>query len=156
MIAQRAGSPKVHLHADDFWRFIKAGGLAPWQAQAHEQNRTVMNALAGAAARYADGGYFVLVDGIIGPWFLGAFTELPQSLHYIVLRPDLDEAIRRCRARGGDTLTDVGVISALHDQLADLGPLERHALSVAGLSVEATCSLIGSAVESGRYRLNST
>jgi adenylate kinase family enzyme len=55
IIAQSSESPKVHLHADDFWHFIKAGAIAPWQPEAHEQNATVMDVLAGAAARYAEG-----------------------------------------------------------------------------------------------------
>lgn len=153
IIAQLPESPKVHLHSDDFWHFIKAGAITPWQPEAHGQNATVMDVLAGAAARYAEGGYFVLVDGIIGPWFLDAFLNLKSVLHYIVLRPDLDEAIGRCYARGEDTLTDPGPISALHQQLGNLGSLERHALSIAGMSTDETCDAISGAVESGRFRL---
>lgn len=153
IIAQLPESPKVHLHSDDFWHFIKAGAIAPWKPEAHGQNATVMEALAGAAARYAEGGYFVLVDGIIGPWFLDAFRNLKSVIHYIVLRPDLDEAIRRCLARGGNTLTDPGPISALHQQLGNLGPLERHALPVAGMSADETSDAIKGAVESGHFRL---
>jgi chloramphenicol 3-O-phosphotransferase len=152
-ITQLLGSPKVHLHSDDFWHFIKAGSIPPWQTEAHGQNATVIEVLAGAAAGYAKGGYFVLVDGIIGPWFLDAFRNLEAVLHYIVLRPDLEEAIRRCRERGGDTLSDPVPISALYQQFGNLGALEGHSLSVAGLSVDETCDAIGKAVESGRFRL---
>ncbi|MPR10142.1 AAA family ATPase [Microvirga tunisiensis] len=152
-IAQLPGSPKVHLHADDFWHFIKAGLVPPWQTDAHRQNATVIEVLAGAAARYAEGGYFVIVDGVIGPWFLDPFRDLGVVLHYIVLRPDLEEAIRRCSERGGDTLSDPVPISALHQQFADLGALERHSLSVSGLSVDETCDAIGRSLASGRFRL---
>ncbi|MCB8819774.1 AAA family ATPase [Microvirga rosea] len=152
-IAQLSGSPKVHLHSDEFWHFIKAGSIPPWHPEAHRQNATVIDVLAGAAARYAKGGYFVLVDGIIGPWFLDAFRNTGAVLHYVILRPDLEEAIRRCRERGGDTLSDPVAISALHQQFGNLGALERHALSVAGLSADETCDAIGKAVESGRFRL---
>lgn len=113
----------------------------------------MIDVLTGAAARYAKGGYFVLVDGIIGPWFLDAFRNIEAVLHYIVLRPDLEEAIRRCRERGGDTLSDPVPISALHQQFGNLGALEGHSLSVAGLSVDETCDAIGKAVESGHFRL---
>lgn len=152
-IAQLPGSPKVHLHTDDFWRFIKAGSIPPWQTEAHGQNAVVIDVHAGAAARYARGGYFVLVDGIIGPWFLDPFRNLGSVLHYVVLRPDLEEAIRRCGERGGDTLSDPAPISALHQQFGDLGDLEGHALSVVGLSVEEISQTIGKAMESGRFRL---
>lgn len=152
-LAQLPGSPKVHLHSDDFWHFIKAGSIPPWHPEAHRQNATVIDVLVGAAARYAKGGYFVVVDGIIGPWFLDAFRNIGAVLHYIVLRPDLEEAIRRCRVRGGDTLSDPAPISALHQQFGNLGALEGHSLSVAGLAVDETCDAIGKAVESGRFRL---
>ncbi|QNI36029.1 AAA family ATPase [Edaphobacter albus] len=152
-IAQLPGSPKVHLHSDDFWHFIKAGSIPPWQSDAHSQNATVIDVLAGAAARYAKGDYFVLVDGIIGPWFLDAFQNIGAILHYIVLRPDLEEAIRRCRERGGDTLSDPVSISALHQQFGNLGVLKNHSLSVAGLSADETCEAIGKAVKSQRFRL---
>lgn len=155
-IARLPGSPKVHLHSDDFWAFIKAGSIPPWQVEAHDQNRVVIDVLAGAAARYAQGGYFVLVDGIIGPWFLDPFRSVGAVLHYVVLRPELEEAIRRCRDRGGDTLTDPGPISALHQQFGALGALEHHVLYVAGLNVKQTCEAIGKAVESGRFRLAQT
>ncbi len=152
-IAQESGSPKVHLHSDDFWHFIKAGSIPPWQTEAHGQNATVIEVLAGAAASYAKGGYFVLVDGIIGPWFLDAFRNIEAVVHYVVLRPDLEEAIRRCRERGGDTLSDPGPISALYQQFGNLGPLGTHSLSVAGLGVDETCDAISKAVESRRFRL---
>lgn len=152
-ITQLPGNPKVHLHSDDFWRFIKTGSIPPWQADANAQNATVVDALAAAAARYAKGGYFVLVDGIIGPWFLGAFRNIDAALHYIVLRPDLADAIKRCRQRGGDTLSDPGPIADLHRQLANMGALEGHSLPVAGLSIDETCDAIAKAMESGLFRL---
>ncbi len=152
-ITQLPGCPKVHLHADDFWGVIKAGAIPPWQPDAHRQNAMVIDVLAGAAERYAKGGYFVLVDGIVGPWFLDAFRRLAVVVHYVVLRPDLDEAIRRCRERGGDALSDPGPITALHQQFGQLGAWEGHALSVAGLDTAQTCDAIGVAVQSGRFRL---
>lgn len=112
-----------------------------------------MDVLALAAARYAEGGYFVLIDGVIGPWFLDAFRKLDTVLHYIVLRPDLSEAIRRCRGRSGELLSDPVTISDLHQQLGDLGALERHALAVPGMSPDETCCAITAAVESGPFRL---
>ncbi len=78
---------KVHLHADDFWHFIKHGAIPPYLPEAHEQNRSVVRILANVAEGYARGGYFVLLDGIVGPWFLGHFHSLRVAPHYIVLRP---------------------------------------------------------------------
>ena len=143
----------MHLHADDFWHAIGHGSLAPFLPEAHAQNVVVMEALAAAAFSYARGGYFVVVDGIVGPWFLAPFRRDGIAVHYVVLQPPLDEAIRRCRARGGDTLTDAQVIAALHGQLADLGELGGHGLSTAGLDVDGVVAVVAQAVEGGQFRL---
>ncbi len=152
-LAREPGAPKVHLHADDFWHFIKQGAIAPYLPQAHRQNGVVIDVLAQAAEGYARGGYFVVLDGIIGPWFLSPFKALTVPLHYVVLRPPLDVAIRRCRERGGDTLTDPGPIAALHRQLSSLGQLERHVIPTEGQSRDEVLGAVTGALRSGAFRL---
>lgn len=153
VMARQPGSPKVHLHSDDFWHFIKNGAIAPYLPEAHRQNEVVMDVLANAADGYARGGYFVIVDGIIGPWFLPPFRALTTILHYVVLRPPVDIAVERCRRRGGDTLTDPVPIRALHGQFAALGELDRHALATDGLDPMETQEAVVAALESGEFRL---
>lgn len=75
-LASEPGSPKVHLHSDDFWHFIKNGVIPPYLPEAHEQNVVVVDVLTKAASGYAGGGYFVVVDGIVGPWFLEPFRKI--------------------------------------------------------------------------------
>lgn len=152
-LAGEPGSSKVHLHSDDFWHFIKNGAIPPYLPESHDQNIVVVDVLTKTAATYAGGGYFVVVDGIIGPWFLEPFRKIAVPLHYVVLRPPLDIAIRRCRERGGDTLTDPGPITELYRQLSSLGPLERHVLSTEGHSRKDTLNAVIEAVQSGDFRL---
>lgn len=147
------GGPGVHLHSDDFWRCIKSGAIPPWLSAAREQNAVVIDVLAHAAEGYARGGYFVVVDGIIGPWFLEPFRRLGPPLDYIVLRPPLDAAIERCRRRGGDELSSPGPITALYQQFSELGPLESHVIATAGQSSGATLAAVEAALDSGRFRL---
>lgn len=153
-LAAEAGSAKVHLHSDDFWHFIKHGAIAPYLPEAHAQNGVVIDVLAKAAERYAKGGFFVIVDGIIGPWFLEPFKALTVPLHYVVLRPPLEVAIRRCRERGGDTLTDPEPIAALHRQLSTLGALEGHAVDIADQAREQTLAAVVEALHGGAFRLS--
>jgi chloramphenicol 3-O-phosphotransferase len=147
------GGPGVHLHSDDFWRFIKSGAIPPWQPAAREQNTVVIEVIAVAAETYARGGYFVMVDGIVGPWFLEPFRRLGVPLDYVVLRPPLEEAIERCRRRGGDELSSPEPIAALHRQFSGLGVLENHVIETAGQSAEATLAAVEAALRSGRFRL---
>jgi hypothetical protein len=152
-LALAPGSQKVHLHSDDFWGFIKHGAIAPYLPEAAAQNRVVMGALATVAEEYARGSFFVILDGIVGPWFLPAFAPIEAPLHYVVLRPELDTAIERCRARGGKTLTDPGPIADLYRQFAALGELEQHVVHTEGLSQTETLDEVVAALSSGEFKL---
>jgi cytidylate kinase len=154
MFAQEPGVPKVHLHSDDFWHFIKHGAIAPYLPAAHGQNALVIDVLAKAAAGYARGGYFVIVDGIIGPWFLAPFRALHAPLHYIILRPSLDVAIARCQQRGGDTLTDPGPITDLYQQFSSQSAFTQHVIDLEDSSREATLQRVKEAALSGMFRLS--
>ena len=103
-LAHLPGGPKVHLHSDDFWGYIKTGKIDPWLPESHAQNRMVMEIAAGVAGTYARNGYFVALDGVIRPWPLPIFQDLGLPLHYLVLRTSAEEAVARCSARGGDSL----------------------------------------------------
>lgn len=143
----------MHLHGDDFWRFIKSGAIAPYQPEAHGQNRVVVDVLANAADGYAAGGFLVVVDGIIGPWFLSAFQKLVRPVHYVVLRPPLDVAIQRCLDRGGETLSDADVIASLHKQFSDLGKFEDHVINTDGHDVDQTFADVARALLDGSHLL---
>lgn len=153
-LAAMPGPPKVHLHSDDFWHFIKQGAIPPFLESAHRQNDVVVNVLAQAADGYAKGGYFVVVDGVVGPWFLHAFRRLSSRIHYVVLQIDVESAVARCQARGGDTLTDPHVIASLHRQLSLLGGLSNHELDIRGHSPECTLAAVVAAIRSGAYLLH--
>jgi hypothetical protein len=156
-LAERSARPAVHLHSDDFYRYIRSGYVEPYRPEAHEQNRVVVGVLAGAALGYAAGGYLVLLDGIIGPWFLGPFRDGAEDaggpLHYVVLRPGLVQTLRRARGRPGPGLRDSGPVRALHRQFSQLGDLEEHVLDTSRLTAEQTIGAVGAAMDAGRLRL---
>ena len=153
-LAHLPGVPKVHVHSDDFWGNIKHGHIPPWLPESDEQNRMVMQIAADVSASYARKNYFVALDGVVRPWWLPAFEALGLPLHYLVLRPPVEEAIARCLARGGDSLTDPTVVADLHRQFADLGAYKSHVLDTAGLDRAATLEAVIAAIASGAYRLN--
>jgi predicted ABC-type ATPase len=68
----------VHVESDRFFHFIESGYIEPWRPESHEQNTTVMQIVADAAAGYATADYTTVVDGIFSPrWF---FEPLRDSL----------------------------------------------------------------------------
>lgn len=155
--AQR--SHGVHLHTDDFWHAIVAGGIPPYLPESDAQNHAVVRAVVGAAFAYADGGYDVFVDGIVGPWMLGPYRDGAAAhpevgVHYVVLRPSRETALARAQARTApDALVDAAPILGLWDQFADLGDLEAHAIDTSDLTAAATVARVESAVASGRFVL---
>ena len=121
----------VHLESDWFYRSIRSGFVAPWLPDAHSQNAAVMVAAADAAAAYADAGYSVVWDGIVGPWFLDQVARRLEAreigVQYLVLRPRRVKASQRVRGRG-DTPEASGA-ETMYDQFADLGEFEPHVVS---------------------------
>ena len=100
---------------DSFFAFVSGRGwVAPWLPAAHGQNDVVLRAAASAAGQFASGGYTVVYDGVLGPWFLalfGSVTELP-CLSYVVLLPSEQECLARVAGRTGHGFTDAAATPA--------------------------------------------
>src|SRR4051812_17112048 len=115
----------VHMHTDDFYRYIRKGYVPPWLPEAQAQNIAAMQAMAAAAAVCAGAGYEVLVDGIVGPWFFEPWLQAAEArsvdLRYVALRPDEETAVARARSRtGAADLTDEGPLRTMWRHFADL------------------------------------
>lgn len=85
------------MHTDDFFHYLSKGAIPPHLPESNKQNLVVIEAFLEAAKRYARGGYDVIVDGIVGPWFLEPWKALAQEdyeVHYIVLRASMEIRLR--------------------------------------------------------------
>ena len=157
IVAAAADRPTVHLTTDQFYRAIRAGYIPPFLPEAQAQNEVVIDAIVAAVAAYASGGFDVVVDGIVGPWFLGPFRDLAErsgiTLSYIVLRPTLQTVLARAQARSGDDLKDPDAITGLHSAFAELDGLESHVIDNSALDASGTAKRVRQAIASGRYRL---
>ncbi|WP_434443976.1 AAA family ATPase [Lentzea sp. E54] len=155
LLAAGAGSPAVHLVTDQFYRSIRTGFVLPFLPEAQRQNEVVIDAIVATAATFARGGYDVVVDGIVGPWFLAPFRALAEELavSYVVLRPSLDVTLARARARAADELKDVEAITGLHTAFAHLGDLEGHVIDSGDLDAERTAAEVRRVLTAGAHRL---
>lgn len=125
----------VHLEADAFFHFVRGGHVEPWLPESHTQNVIVMQAVAAAAARYAEGGYATVVEGIISPqWFLpplgAALAGRGLAVSYAILRPALATCIARAAGRARGELRQPDVVTQLWNDFADTGRLNRHVVQV--------------------------
>ncbi|WP_141810108.1 AAA family ATPase [Nocardia bhagyanarayanae] len=157
LLASDADVPTVHLTTDLFYRSIRTGFVLPFLPEAQRQNEVVVEAIVGTVATFARGGYDVVVDGIVGPWFLPPFRAASErdglTMSYVVLRPDLDTTLSRAKQRVGDDLKDVEAITGLHTAFARLGDLEHHAIDTAHLDAQQTAEKVRNVLASGDYRL---
>jgi cytidylate kinase len=157
LLAINASVPTVHLTTDLFYRSIRAGFVLPFLPQAQRQNEVVIEAIVGTVVTFARGGYDVVVDGIVGPWFLPPFRAAAEREHlamsYVVLRPGLHVTLSRATERDDTELRDVDAITGLHAAFAQLGDLEDHAIDTGNLDAEQTAAAVRSLLAAGKYRL---
>jgi len=136
----------VHMHTDDFYAYIHKGYIPPWLAEAEEQNTVIIEAAAASAARLAAGGYEVIVDGVLGPWFLDPWLKLTQDgfdVRYIILRPSEKATVLRATKREkGLALTDVDAVKLMWQCFSDLGTYEPHVIDTTNQNIEETVKTI--------------
>lgn len=148
----------AHIHTDDFYQYIRKGYIAPWARGSGDQNETVVEAAAACARRFCAGGYEVVVDGTIGPWFIDPWIEIAREgvdVRYIVLRPDRATTVGRATARVQREFfpLDEGIVGDLWASLADLGEYEPHAVDTTGQTIDESVALIRSMLREGAFRI---
>jgi cytidylate kinase len=157
LLATDAGRPTIHLTTDEFYRSIRTGFIPPYLPEAQRQNEVVVDAIVATVTTFARGGYDVVVDGIVGPWFLPPFRAAAGrdglTMSYVVLRPDLDTTLARATERAGRELKDVTAITGLHTAFARLDDLDAHAIDTGHLDPEQTAAEVRRALATGAYRL---
>ena len=147
VVAKESSMEKsVHMHTDDFYHYLSKGAVPPHLPESNEQNLIVIEAFLEAAKRYVRGGYDVIVDGIIGPWFLEPWLHIVREgyeVHYIVLRADKEETTKRAIERSKlDRKTNIELVETMWEQFDNLGAYEKYIIDTTQLSVEDTVSAI--------------
>lgn len=158
LLASKSPTKSVHMRADNFFDWVRAGFIPPDDPKSMEQNQTVLTAAAVSAITYWRGGYEVIVDGIIGPWFLpifhAAFDRAQVPAHYVVLRASPEVAIARAMLRDrAEAEREMEAIRSLHEAFGKLGPLEGHVVDSSFISADQAAREIRNALPSGRFLL---
>ena len=85
-------SRSVLVAGDAFFGFLANGAIAPWLPESHDQNTVVTRAAGKATGEFVAGGFVVVYDGVIGPWFLDTFVTMAglTEVDYAVLLPTVD------------------------------------------------------------------
>ena len=143
----------VHMHTDDFYHYLSKGAIPPHLPESNDQNLIVIEAFLEAAKRYARGGYDVIVDGIIGPWFLEPWLKVVQEhyeVHYIVLRASKAETMRRAVERSKlNRKLNVELVETMWAQFSNLGIYEKNVIDTTEHTIEDTVSAIKEKIANG-------
>ena len=148
----------VHMHTDDFFHYLSKGAIPPHLPESNEQNAVVIEAFLAAAKRYARGGYDVIVDGIVGPWFLEPWRAIVREgyeVHYIVLRASKEETMQRAVERSKlDRKTNVALVETMWEQFCRLGIYESNVIETTSQSVQETVCAVKEKIASGTALLS--
>jgi predicted kinase len=154
--------PSVCLDLDWFFSKLRRGVVAPWQTEAHRQNRVVLTAAAEAATAFATGGYFTVAEGILYPFMLDLIVAASEprgvTLNYAVLGAPLGVVQHRVQARRSEpahagALADGDVVDDLWTQFEAHGVAERHRVDVGDGSPHEVAREVDRRLQEGDFRL---
>ena len=147
----------VHVHTDDFYGYIRKGYIGPWLAESKDQNTVVAETIAVCAASFAEGGYEVFIDGVIGPWYLEPWIKVAHTginVYYILLRPDLQTTLLRgVNRKGPYDLVDPVVIEKMWKEFADTGLYESHVIDTTNHTVKESVKAIKDMLNENKLRI---
>ena len=148
----------VHMHTDDFYHYLSKGAIPPHLPESNEQNLIVIEAFLEASKRYVRGGYDVIVDGIIGPWFLTPWLNIVREgyeVHYIILRASKEETMKRAVERSKlDRKTNVELVETMWEQFCNLGIYESNVIETTTYSIQEAVFAVKEKISSGAALLS--
>ena len=97
----------------------------------------------------------MILDGVIGPWFLPLLREELkglESLSYVVLRASESVALRRVRTREGPGAS--ATVRHMVSAFENLGDFRSHAVDTEERTSEEVHEIVLENLLSGRFRLS--
>lgn len=147
----------VHMRTDDFYHYLSKGAILPYLPESNEQNLIVIETFLEAAKRFVQGGYDVIVDDIIDPWFLKPWIAIAKEgyeVHYIILRAGKEETMERAVGRSKlDRKTNKELVESMWDQFNNVGAYEQNVVGTTYLSTRGTVSAVKKKIADKTVRL---
>ena len=143
----------LHMLSDVFYGF-PATPIDPTHPESRHQNTVIVRALGRSARAFAEGGYDVFLDGVVGPWFLPVLREElsgPWPVSYLLLHVPEPEALRRVRERQGAGAS--AQVRHMVSAFSDVPELREHRIHTAGSSPEEVLEVAEQGLASGRFLL---
>ena len=143
---------------DAFFAMVDRGYIDPWTEAAHRQNEVVIAAAAAAAGRLAEGGYTVVFDGVIGPWFLDAFLAATGlgEVHYVMLLPPERVCLHRVSARQEHGFSDPDAARHMYGEFASAAGSDLRVVRSIDSSPDAIATTITDLLKRGALQVSAT
>lgn len=109
----------VHIVTDKFYHFL-AHPIDPTVPESKSQNTVVIRAFLSAALSFADGGFEVFLDGLIGPWWGEEIKTVFDECQIVCLHADEETVLSRVDARGAKQQPSAtsALVSEMHRQFS--------------------------------------
>jgi predicted kinase len=157
-LAEESTEPSVHLHADDFFKSLKAGRLRGWVPGAEPQHEVVFEAIGSAAGTYAAGGYFVVVDTLVRRLYLDVLVETIMrhnvSVDLVVLRPSFSVVLARCMLRDPNDRHREDILRRLYDYFEEFDDFQAHIIDNSNHDPDETIEAIRAMLYAGVVRVH--
>ncbi|MCL2188060.1 MAG: zeta toxin family protein [Defluviitaleaceae bacterium] len=145
----------VHIHTDDFYNYIHKGYIKPWLPEASEQNTIVIESYVASTKVFALNDYTVIVDGVIGAWFLEPWRALRKEgfdVRYIILCPDLETAITRNNNRNKQL--PIETITDMWNSFSSINSHKNHTIDTTLYTIDESTLMIMAMINEGKFKLN--
>ncbi len=116
-----------------------------------------LDAFASSSKNFASGGYEVIVDGIIGPWYLTPWLDIANAntdVRLMFLRPNLETVLQRAQVRvQKENLSNRETLTQMWSFFFELGSYEANVIDTSTQSPNETAKIIGAQLDEGRFQL---
>jgi len=143
----------VHIETDEFFGWIRMGYVHPMKPESSRQNIMVSRAVARAATAYAQDLFAVFIDGVIGPHLLPVYVEELRAskapVHFVILRPTLDESMRRIAGRPPERRLSKADHGRLYEQFVSYGDFGGITIDNTAMTADQTADRVMDACGAG-------
>jgi hypothetical protein len=116
-----------------------------------------VRAVISAMTSFWSDGYAVVVDGVVGPWFLDTLRGArPRQMEvdYVILLPSLSATLERVAMRTGHRMKDTRATEHMHKEFDHTRQaVERHVIDTSTLTPAETVAVIVEQRARQAYRL---
>lgn len=136
LLGQRSDKAVV-IETDKFYHFI-VHQIDPSLPESNAQNQAVIRAYMAAAQAYENDGYDVIVEGVIGTWWLDLLRECVPQFDFVLLHAPLDVTAARVDARNhvSEINTRPEAVAIMHEKFAAIEGFANHTISTDGVTPE--------------------